>query len=82
MIKEVYGIYRGSIYEGGEVDRTLYIGKGAALRLIKDEVEELQEEHDELFSDEEGLPYQWKEKEKYYWTNGIEVIKLIEFDIR
>lgn len=85
MIKEVYGVYEGSIYEDGGVGQTLYKGKGVALKVIEERVEELQSEHDEVYKDEKpfmGLPYQWKEKEKGYWTNGFEVIKLMKFEVK
>lgn len=85
MIKKVYGIYEGSIHEGGHVIRTLYTEKSTAIKKIEEIVKDLQREHDEVYGDEEpfmGLPYQWKEIEKGDWTNGLEVINVIEFEVK
>lgn len=85
MDKVVYAIYEGSVFEDGGIGDTVYRGKGVAKRIAEKRVEELQKEQEQVYKGETMLldrPYKWTEKSEYHWTNGIEVVKILELKVK
>lgn len=81
----VYGIYEGSVFEGGSITSIVYRDIDDAVSIAVELVNIYQQEDDNVYEDDDEmpeLPYKWEKNDDYTWTNGLTEVCVLELKVK
>ncbi len=87
-MNKVWGIYEGSIHEGGGCSNVVYKNKEDAVKEAERVVaEQMHRDYKQWRTPARraqfgGNPCDWKEKSEHYWSNGYDCISVQEFEVK
>ena len=81
-MKFVYGIHKGTIYEGGGLHHEVFLNESDALIKAQKLVKQEQKEQDAIYGDKETtIPYKWTLEGENRWTNGLYEIVIVKLKV-